>query len=73
MSSLGYAERLSYREDLGGQLGSKELNDRPDDVVRSVELLAAWVSAAICCLGLVAAQQFRMLIVDQLQQLVRSL
>lgn len=64
--SLGYAERLSYREDLGGQLGSKELNDRADDVVKSVELLATWVSDAIRCSGLVGAQQVRMFIVDQL-------
>ena len=27
MSSLGYAERLSYREDLGGQLGAPEKFD----------------------------------------------
>ena len=26
-SSLGYADKLSWRDDLGGQLGSPELND----------------------------------------------
>ena len=30
--SLGYAEKLSYREDLGGQLGSPELFDPQDDL-----------------------------------------
>jgi hypothetical protein len=45
--SLGYAEKLSYREDLGGQLGSRELNDRAEDVIKGVEQLAAWVR--LCC------------------------
>lgn len=65
MSSLGYAERLSFREDLGGQLGSRELSTSADDVVASVEQLASWVSsspshrispsrASSCCRRLIA-------------------
>lgn len=30
--SLGYAEKLSYREDLGGSLGTKEIHDPPSEV-----------------------------------------
>jgi hypothetical protein len=32
--SLGYAERLSYREDLGGSLGTPELPDPPAEARR---------------------------------------
>jgi hypothetical protein len=41
--SLGYAEKLSYHEDLGGQLGAPELFDADADVRRKVAELAALV------------------------------
>ncbi|KAL4427985.1 hypothetical protein ABPG75_002074 [Micractinium tetrahymenae] len=44
--SLGYAEKLSYREDLGGQLGAPELFDSPGDVITKVERLAQLVQQA---------------------------
>ena len=44
--SLGYAEKLSYREDLGGQLGAPECFDSPEEVERKVEKLAELVRNA---------------------------
>lgn len=44
--SLGYAEKLSYREDLGGQLGSPELWDSVEVIRDKVILLATWVREA---------------------------
>lgn len=44
--SLGYAEKLSFREDLGGQLGAPELFDTLQDVQNKVAQLAEWVRAA---------------------------
>lgn len=44
--SLGYAEKLSYREDLGGQLGAPELFDSPDEVAAKVERLAQLIRQA---------------------------
>lgn len=44
--SLGYAEKLSYREDLGGQVGAPEYLDPPEEIERKVEKLAALVRAA---------------------------
>lgn len=41
--SLGYADRLSFREDLGGRLGDPELQDSDQDVAIKVALLAEWV------------------------------
>jgi mono-ADP-ribosyltransferase sirtuin 6 len=41
--SLGYAEKLSYRDDLGGQLGSPELFDTPAALDNKVEELARLV------------------------------
>jgi hypothetical protein len=41
--SLGYAERLSFREDLGGQLGAPEHFDLPQEVERKAEKLAQLV------------------------------
>lgn len=41
--SLGYAEKLSYREDLGGQLGAPELFDSPKEVEAKAEQLAELV------------------------------
>ncbi len=43
--SLGYAEKLSYHEDLGGQLGAPELFDADADARRKVAELAALVRA----------------------------
>eukprot|EP00887_Chlorella_sp_A99_P002716 scaffold6.g2716.t1 len=44
--SLGYAEKLSFREDLGGQLGAAEHYDSPEEVERKVEQLAELVRQA---------------------------
>ena len=41
--SLGYAEKLSYREDLGGQVGEPELFDAEDVVSENVAKLAQLV------------------------------
>ena len=43
--SLGYAERLSYREDLGGQLGAPEVLDSSSDVQQKIRQFAEWVSS----------------------------
>ena len=45
--SLGYADRLSYREDLGGTLGSPELHDTDADVARKVAILARFVRTVL--------------------------
>ena len=44
--SLSYADKLSYREDLGGSLGSPELFDSEDELRRKVKELAILVRAA---------------------------
>jgi mono-ADP-ribosyltransferase sirtuin 6 len=44
--SLGYAEKLSYRDDLGGQLGAPEIFDDPEKVAANAQQLADLV---ICC------------------------
>ena len=41
--SLGYAAKLSYREDLGGRLGDPELFDAREEVEAKVERLAELV------------------------------
>lgn len=41
--SAGYATKLSYREDLGGQLGDPELHDSTEDISTKAALLAEWV------------------------------
>jgi mono-ADP-ribosyltransferase sirtuin 6 len=41
--SLGYAEKLSYREDLGGQLGAPEHFDRDDELEAKIGQLVAMV------------------------------
>ena len=41
--SLGYAEKLSYRDDLGGQLGSKELFEAEDELNRKISQLVTMV------------------------------
>jgi len=52
--SLGYADRLSYREDLGGTLGSPELHDTNADVARKVAILARYVRGLIYRFSLLA-------------------
>lgn len=42
--SLGYADRLSYRADLGGRLGAPELSDHAVRVVQGIDELAELVS-----------------------------
>ena len=44
--SLGYAERLSWRDDLGGQLGDPELSEVDADLERKVDALADLVADA---------------------------
>jgi hypothetical protein len=44
--SLGYAERLSYREDLGGRLGDPEIMENAQEVLQKIEQLTSLVS---CC------------------------
>lgn len=41
--SLGYAEKLTFRDDLGGQLGSEELGESPDSLMRKIDQLAEMV------------------------------
>ena len=47
--SAGYATKLSYRDDLGGQLGDPELQDTPEDVVAKVATLADLVRPGYRC------------------------
>lgn len=49
--SLGYADRLSFREDLGGRLGDPELQDSDEEVARKVALLASWVRTTLGCIN----------------------
>lgn len=44
--SLGYAERLSFRDDLGGRLGDPELFDEAQNVVQKIQQLTELVSSA---------------------------
>jgi hypothetical protein len=53
--SLGYASRLSDREDLGGRLGDPEIFDRPADVVAKAGQLADMVGSTPNPLGHVVA------------------
>lgn len=47
--SLGYAERLSFREDLGGRLGDPEILEQAQEVVAKVEQLTDLVRAVGSC------------------------
>lgn len=47
--SLGYAEKLSYREDLGGRLGAPELFDDVQELERKIDELTKLVSFAYTC------------------------
>ncbi len=49
--SLGYAEKLSYHEDLGGQLGAPELFDTDADVRGKTAELAALVCGLLAECG----------------------
>ena len=42
--SLGYAEKLSYREDLGGQLGAPEIFDEDEGLNANAQDLSDMVS-----------------------------
>ena len=42
--SLGYAEKLSYREDLGGQLGAPEIFDQDEALIANAQQLSDMVS-----------------------------
>ncbi|GLC36450.1 hypothetical protein PLESTB_000149400 [Pleodorina starrii] len=44
--SLGYADRLKNKRNLGGQLGAKEYHQSFDDIKEGVKSLAGWVSDA---------------------------
>jgi len=44
--SLGYAEKLSFREDLGGRLGDPELEEPAEAVEGKVSELARLVAGA---------------------------
>lgn len=45
--SLGYASRLSHKEDLGGQLGDPEIHDHAQTVQMRVHQLAEMVGATM--------------------------
>lgn len=55
--SLGYAERLSFREDLGGRLGDPEVFDNRQEVLQKIEQLTDLVrglqAAAVAVLRVV--------------------
>lgn len=42
--SVGYAQKLSYKEDLGGSFGKPEVVEPPKELLRKALLLADWVS-----------------------------
>jgi mono-ADP-ribosyltransferase sirtuin 6 len=44
--SLGYAERLSWRDDLGGQLGDPELGEAAPDLTTKIDHLAQLIRGA---------------------------
>ena len=44
--SLGYAERLSYRAELGGTLGEPEIAEANDTVAKKATSLAKMIAAA---------------------------
>lgn len=44
--SLGYAERLSFREDLGGRLGDPEILENAEEVLQKVEELTDLVGSS---------------------------
>ena len=46
--SLGYAEKLSYRDDLGGQLGAPEIFDETEQLAANAQQLADMVSRIVC-------------------------
>ena len=45
--SLGYADKLTFRDDLGGQLGSEELTESPDVLKQKVDQLVELVYATV--------------------------
>ena len=53
--SLGYAEKLSYRDDLGGQLGAPEIFDEAETLAANAQQLAdlviCFTSTGFGCVG----------------------
>lgn len=49
--SAGYADKLSYRDDLGGQLGAPELQDEDGVLDRKISELATMVSLCDTCVA----------------------
>jgi len=49
--SLAYAEALTYREDLGGQVGAPELFDNPGAVREKANLIANLIASAAAATG----------------------
>lgn len=47
--SLGYADRLKPKRNLGGQLGAQEFHQSLNDIESSVAELASWVRPATGC------------------------
>lgn len=47
--SLGYAERLSFREDLGGRLGDPEILENSREVLKKLEQLTDLVGLSCRC------------------------
>lgn len=47
--SLGYADRLKPKRNLGGQLGAQEFHQSLSDIEESVQELASWVRPASGC------------------------
>ena len=45
MGSLGYAEKLSIRADVGGQLGARELSETQEALKQKLDQLASLVNA----------------------------
>ena len=45
MGSLGYADKLSVRADVGGQLGARELSETQEALKQKLEELATLVNA----------------------------
>ena len=45
--SLGYAQKLSYKEDLGGSFGKPEVVESGQERLRKASLLADWVCGPV--------------------------
>lgn len=45
--SAGYATKLSYRDDLGGQLGDPELSESSTSIEQKLAQLCTWVCSIL--------------------------